>query len=537
MADRSSYSPLLKSKAFLYLTEFFAGMAAMAVELGASRLLAPYFSSSQVIWTIIIATIMIAMSIGNVLGGRWADKDPDPGRLYRRLTIAGIWIAVIPFAGRYLIPGISILVAALTITGFLAWASFLTCLVLFAFPLVLLGTVTPSLTKYAVDNLNDNGRTVGTFIALNTIGSIIGTFLPTFVTIPAAGTAATFVIFSLVPIALGVIYFISVRKRPVLCCLAVAIAVACGVASGSYTYVFWDDTVVHEDESIYNYLQVKQTPTETSLSTNVAFGVQSVKPVAGRLTGMYYDYAMAAPYMAGLTPDSDAKVLVLGLGSGTYATQVLEYFPNATVDGVEIDQKIVDLADEYFDMDPRVNAIVGDGRASLSSLGTYDVIMVDAYSDITPPFQMATVEFFSQVKAHLNPNGVMVVNMNMRDPGPGGLNNYLSDTIGQVFSTIDTVILSGATNQELFASDNPQMLERMRTGLALGQQPTLERYLQRTVASNLVAYTPGNLVLTDDKAPVEILGIRSLDAIIQSELDYYHRVFREQGISGVMSAL
>ena len=51
---------VLKNKIFLYLTEFFAGMSVMAVELGASRLLAPYFSSSQIVWTIIIGTIMIA---------------------------------------------------------------------------------------------------------------------------------------------------------------------------------------------------------------------------------------------------------------------------------------------------------------------------------------------------------------------------------------------------------------------------------------------------------------------------------------------
>ena len=63
---------LIRSKYFLYLTEFFAGMSVMAVELGASRLMAPYFSSSQIVWTVIIGVIMIAMAIGNVWGGKLA---------------------------------------------------------------------------------------------------------------------------------------------------------------------------------------------------------------------------------------------------------------------------------------------------------------------------------------------------------------------------------------------------------------------------------------------------------------------------------
>ena len=69
--------PILKNKYYLYLTEFFAGVSVMAVELGASRLLAPYFSFSQIVWTIIIGTIMIAMALGNLWGGRTADKDPN----------------------------------------------------------------------------------------------------------------------------------------------------------------------------------------------------------------------------------------------------------------------------------------------------------------------------------------------------------------------------------------------------------------------------------------------------------------------------
>ena len=204
---------LTHSKWFLYLTEFFAGMSVMAVELGASRLMAPYFSSSQIVWTVIIGVIMVAMAVGNIWGGRMADKSKSPDRLYGRVIIAAIWIALIPFAGRWMIAGISFLLATFVTKNFLVWAALAACLVIFAFPCVLLGTVTPSLTKFTVDNLDDTGRTVGQLNALNTIGSIIGTFVPTFLTIPAVGTAATFLIFSGVVAAIGIFFFTFLRKK------------------------------------------------------------------------------------------------------------------------------------------------------------------------------------------------------------------------------------------------------------------------------------------------------------------------------------
>lgn len=56
-----------------------------------------------------------------------------------------------------------------------------------------------------------------------------------------------------------------------------------------------------------------------------------------------------------------------------------------------------------------------DSRAFLNAVDEkYDVIMVDAYQDITIPFRMSSTEFFTLVKEHLTENGVMVVNMNMR---------------------------------------------------------------------------------------------------------------------------
>ncbi|MFR8251838.1 MAG: fused MFS/spermidine synthase, partial [Anaerovoracaceae bacterium] len=150
--------PILKNKYYLYLTEFFAGMSVMAVELGASRLLAPYFSSSQIVWTIIIGTIMIAMALGNIWGGRSADKDPNPDRLYRRILIAAVWIAAIPLVGKYIILGVSALLIFTVSSNFLIIAAFAACMIIFVFPLFLLGTVTPSLAKYTVENLEENGK-------------------------------------------------------------------------------------------------------------------------------------------------------------------------------------------------------------------------------------------------------------------------------------------------------------------------------------------------------------------------------------------
>ena len=527
---------ILRQKWFLYLTEFFSGMSVMAVELGASRLLAPYFSSSQIVWTIIIGTIMIAMALGNIWGGRSADKNPDPSRLYLRLLIAAVWIACIPLLGKYIIAGITGVLALFVTKNFLVWAAFAACMILFVFPLMLLGTVTPSLVKYTVDSLDDSGKTVGVLGALNTIGSIIGTFLPTFVTIPAVGTAITFLIFAGILLLLCLLYFVCARTRVVRCVAAVVVFALCCVFGHSASFAFWEDDLLVEDESIYNYLQVRETDRAVILSTNVMFGVQSIQMKDDGLTGMYYDYALAAPLMAGVTETAPAEVLILGMGTGTYASQSLRYFPNLSVEGVEIDDKIAALAGEYFAMPEAVNVTVYDGRAYLDATDKrYDVIMVDAYQDITIPFQMSSVEFFSLVKEHLKPEGVMVVNMNMYSGDAGSINEYLSDTIASVFPEVYTVPVAYNTNCELFAGSSG-LTERFAAGLA-GLENAELREMMALVDSRLTPYEAGDCILTDDQAPVELLGMRAIDQIIGSELDDIRTLYREQGISGLLSLL
>lgn len=528
---------ILKKKMYLYLTEFFAGMSVMAVELGASRLLAPYFSSSQIVWTIIIGTIMIAMALGNIYGGRMADKNPDPGKLYGRIVVAAVWIAAIPVLGKYIVLGISALLIFSVSSNFLVVAAFAACMVVFVFPLFLLGTVTPSLVRYTVDSLDDSGKTVGMLNAFNTIGSIIGTFVPTFVTIPSVGTSVTFLIFAGILLALALIYFISmgIKSRKgiigtvlfLLCCLL-------GTKSG---FAFWETNLAYEGESIYNYLQVRESDDEVILSTNVLFGVQSILKKDESLTGMYYDYALAAPLMAGAKEKEKLDVLILGMGTGTYATQCKRYFDNVQMEGVEIDEKITALAREYFELPEDVRVTTYDGRAYLNAVDKkYDVIFVDAFQDITIPFQMSSVEFFSEVKAHLKEGGVMTVNLNMRGEEEGNINEYLLDTVSDVFASVYLLDVTGCTNRVAYAFDSEETMQVFRNNVARTKEEELAS-LMRHILLEMKRYEAGEHVMTDDRAPVELLSMRVIDSLIHDEVQYYKGIYEKDGLDGLLKQL
>ena len=459
--------PILKSKLFLYLTEFFAGVSVMAVELGASRLLAPYFSSSQIVWTIIIGTILIAMALGNLYGGRAADKNPDPALLYRRILVAAVWIAAIPVLGKYVIMGLTALLIFTVSTNFLVIAAFASCMVIFVFPLFLLGTVTPSLVKSAVESLDDSGRTVGRLGACNTIGSILGTFLPTFVTIPTVGTSVTFLIFSGILLLIALAFFLSARKGLRTAVICVVLFALCLLFGRSTAFAFWEEDLNYEGESVYNYLQVKEDERSVVLSTNVLFGVQSVMMKDGGLTGMYYDYALAAPVMYG---KEAPRVLILGNGTGTYARQCLNYFPGASVEGVEIDGRITDLALRY-----------------------------------------------------------------MHSDGEGSINQSLCDTIASVFPNVATADVRGNTNRELFACLEGDPAERLEQNLRTLESGEL-RGMMELVSKSLAPVTGGSHVLTDDRAPVEVLGMRAIDALISDELVWVRGIYEREGLSGLIAS-
>lgn len=532
----------MKKKLLLYSTSFFCGMSIMAVELSVSKLLAPYFGTSQIIWTVIIGLIMISLSIGNVLGGRSADKHNSMSRLYLIIWAAAIWIAIIPFVGKYIVVGIIGLLFMFLPQNLLITGSAISCLVLFSVPLIGLGMVSPYLVKLGVTDIENTGKTTGKIYAMNTIGSIIGTFLPTFVTIPTVGTSKTFLIFALVLNVICLAYFIMNRIKPVKTSLTFLIIFALLFAPLSNSYAFWRDCVV-EDESVYNYLQVTEDKDSVYFSTNVAFGVQSVYRKDNKLSGMYYDYALAAPqFIKDFRSGKKIDLLVLGNGTGTYAKQSKIYYPGIKTDAVEIDPKIVDLSKKYFDLkEDEATIYETDGRTFLSdkNCGVYDVIMIDAYHDITIPFHMATQEFFSKVSEHLKPGGVIVLNINMKAKGDNPINRYLSQTVKSVFEKVYTCGLKTSTNELLFASNDSDMHNNFNENISSMNTSDPLKNVFQFVNENLEEVTDSSLIFTDEVAPVDILGQKLLNTMVQDETSDLKEMinFKEKGFKGLLDML
>ena len=311
----------------------------------------------------------------------------------------------------------------------------------------------------------------------------------------------------------------------------------CCIFGRNNSFAFWQNNLTYEGESVYNYLQVYENSAEVVLSTNVLFGVQSVYMKDKRLTGMYYDYAMAAPYMAVVKEKENLDVLILGMGTGTYATQLNRYFNNISCEGVEIDEKITDLARKYFELPESIPVTTYDGRAYLNAIDKkYDVIMVDAYQDITIPFQMSSKEFFTLVKEHLTDDGVMIVNMNMRGQREGSINDYLQDTIASVFDSVYTADVSGSTNRELFAFMGDAGLNTFKENLSLENDTELINMMNKVYSDLSPKYAGGSRILTDDKAPVELLGMKVIDELIEDEVSYYKEIYKKEGIEGLLEA-
>src|SRR5512141_2223082 len=493
---------------YLLFTVFISGMTTLAAELAASRLIGNVFGTSNVVWASIIGLILIYLTCGYFLGGRWADANPTPAALYRVLAWGAFTLGLVPYIAGPVLRSAASAFEFLQV-GVLG-AAFVAVLILFSVPVTLLGTMSPFAIRLSMDDPASAGKISGQIYAISTLGSFIGTFVPTLVTIPAIGTKNTFLIFSLLLLFValaGLGKFASRRDMFMHLWMPVVIAIVAALFGGQA--LKHNTGQIYETESAYNYIQVVEQNGFTILRLNEGQGVHSIyNPNTLQYNGPW-DQFLVGPYFYPNRKPSDVKrVAIVGLAAGTTARQMTAVYGNIPIDGFELDPKIVEVGRKYFDMTmPNLNVHIGDGRLGLEqSPYKYDIIAVDAYRPPYIPAHMTTQEFFTIVASHLTEHGVLVIN-SASVPGDRRLINGLATTMGTIFPSVYTMDIPGTLNTMIFATKQKTIPENFAMNLVTlsadpGVHPLLISTMQTTFA-NLKSGYEVTTVFTDDHAPIE----------------------------------
>ena len=498
-------------RTLLLLTVFVAGMTSLAVELTAARLLDPFFGNSLIIWAVLIGTVLLYLTVGYYVGGKWADWKPYYRVLYQITAWASLLIGLAPFVARPVLSW-SVQGFAQYSIGILA-GSLIGVIALFSVPVTLLGCVSPFAIRLSMadERVESSGNVAGGLYALSTVGSLVGTFLPVLVLIPSIGTRNTFLFlaFTLMAVSLaGLFMALRARALPYLLMPAALIALIVLLPRGVIKSAQLGE-LLYETESAYNYIQVIQWEDEVWLKLNEGQGVHSIYNPESVLVDGVWDHFLIAPYFNNppYTTDQVGSLALIGSAAGTIPKQYTAVYGPIPIDGAEIDPEIIRVGREYFDMnEPNLNAVAQDGRYFLAtSPRKYDVIALDAYRPPYIPFHLTTREFFREAREHLNEKGVVAVNAG-RTKTDWSLVEALASTLKAEFPNVYLVDLGEETyelsNVLVVATNQPTSPENLAANTALMTHPLLKRVAEASL-DRVTEFTTPTVVFTDDKAPVE----------------------------------
>jgi spermidine synthase len=513
---------------YLYFTVFISGMTTLVIEFSASRLLGSVYGTSNLVWASIVGLILIYLTVGYYLGGRWADRSPYSKTLYTLLIWGAFLSGLIPVASR---PVLWLAADAFDqLQVGVLFGSFASVLILLCIPVTLLGTISPFAIRLAVVDSRRTGSIAGQIYAVSTMGSFIGTFLPVLVFIPLIGTARTFLLFSLILVVVALIglwKYAGKGATLVYIWMPIILILLAWLGSGPVKKTVGQ---IYETESAYNYIQVIEQGGYRLLRLNEGQGIHSVwHPTQLSYNGTWEQF-LAAPFFNQPPFDTEEvkNMAIIGLAAGTTANQATAVFGAIPIDGFEIDPKIIQVGRDYFDMnEPNLIALAVDGRWGLEhSPSKYSIIGIDAYRPPYIPFHLTTQEFFEIVRSHLTEDGVVAINVG-RSPDDRRLIDGLVATLRTVFPSVYVMDLPESFNSIIYATVQPTELTNLVANYdLLMEKGSVHPLLLEVVKKAILNQQPapqGGTVFTDDKAPIEwITNNMVLKFVLSGEVETLH---------------
>ncbi len=392
----------------LEIIVFLSGAIGMGLELIAARVLSPYVGSSNVVWTSIIGIILASMSIGYWLGGKQADKNADTNVLSNILLFSALFTSIIPIFETLIVKQIANLIPNLIV------AAILCAIVVFSIPSFLLAMISPFAVKIKSNEEKEIGSISGRISSLSTIGSIVGTFLMGFVLIPSIGVSNINIGITILLIIMSIIVRNKREKQYIYTVITVTCIIFILLILGKYFFKINNPDILLDTDSQYSRIWIKQinTSQNTYKTLQVDKGIESyIDSKTGEMGAKYLRYYDLFEYL-----NKDAKsTLLIGGAAYTYPMHYLQKYEDKSIDVIEIDDKMTQLAQEEFGLDVNNNRLkiyTQDGRTFLNySKNKYDTILIDAFKGMNAPFELTTYEALKHAKDMLNEDGIVITNI------------------------------------------------------------------------------------------------------------------------------
>ena len=510
------------------------GAAVMLVELAGARIISPYYGASLTTWASVLGVTMSSLAIGYLVGGRIVDKHKSPTKLLLYVLFGtALSTLLMPYLGNKFM------------FSFLEWPLELNVLslafIILTPTLLLFGTIPQIIIKLRSDESHDTGKIAGLSYAISTVGGIVGTFLTGFYIIPTFGITLPLLFVSIF-LLIGPFWFLLVKQKKwyILIYLPLAFLM---VKHYNFNQKYKQSSgirVQHYNEGLLGQLLVADYPYQDRngefkynrmLMIN-RMAESTIDPQTNEIIFGEYIHLM----MKAIDPVSDgADVMLLGLGGGNLIKQFQKR--NFNIDVCELDQRIADVAFEYFGVKNEFNLQIDDARHYLrTNKKKYDLIVFDVFKGENPPAYLLSKENFEHLNSLIKLNGIIAINFN----------GFLNGKIGKSGRSIIKTILNSDYQLRLFTSQGkenernmimivskhtidytPYQNSKVYAELYSGQLISDIRNYEIPVSS---VDTADALVLTDDKPILDIINVDAAKNWRDHYNLYYTNNFINQGI-------
>ena len=497
------------------LIVFLCSFCGMTLEITASRLLAQMFGVSLFTWTGIIGVMLAGTACGNWLGGMIADRcaqsaDATKGRV--RLCVCLI-----------LASGTIALIIMLNITinqvgevvqylhGFgLVNQILIVSLVLFFFPMLLLGTISPQVIRLTVADPARAGEIAGRVYAWSTLGAIVGTFMAGYFLISTIGVLRTILFIALIPAILPILITNVWKQSVMLYSLSMIFGgTLCGIA------MFRPSSAGIAMETNYYTIRIIDDPDDKDVQKlQLDLLVHSWVKVSDP-TFIYYSHEQIQMELLRVIKEvhpEQQNVLVIGGGGYTFPRCAGTLIPTVKIDVVEIDPGVTRIAYSHLGLDPKlpIRTYNCDGRQIITEQaqpGYYHLVSLDAVNDLSVPYHLLTKECNDAVKRVLTPDGVYLMTViDVLEYGRIWKSTLL--TLRQSFAHVELLASTDEYDLEqqqvycIYASDTPLDLARLhKVATKQGVKAVFTHRLPQDEVTRLLLKE--TTILTDQFAPVD----------------------------------